>query len=312
MSETVILREADVTSLLTMGEAINVMRTAFAARAAGELLAPPRFRVASPQGAMVFTAGAATGDQPLLGFRVYDTFPRGPQGEQEQIVVVYDAAAGLLKGVILGRILGALRTGAIGGVAIDTLARKDASVLGVIGAGYQARAQVEAALAVRGFTEILIFNRTPERAAVFCAELSAKHGCDCRPAATAEEVSRAADVLICATKSETAVLDSSWIRPGTHVTTIGPQTIAAHELPLDIIDVADVIATDSIPQTQAFDAPFFVPEARLVALDQITGGAMTGRVTEAQITLFCSVGLAGTEVLLGNYVLERAATEART
>ena len=311
MSETVILREADVHSVLTMGEAVDVMRRAFSALAAGELLAPPRFRVESPQGAMVFTAGATTGAEPLLGFRVYDTFPRGPQGEQDQIVVVYDAGQGRLKGVVLGRILGAMRTGAIGGVAIDTLARRDTAVLSVIGAGYQARTQVQAALAVRDFAEVVIFNRTPERAAALCAELSAQHSLPCRLAATAEEATRAADVLICATKSKTAVLDSAWITPGTHITTIGPQTTAGHELPLDIVDVADVIATDSIPQSQAFDAPFFIPDDRLVALDQIISGAAAGREADEQVTLFCSVGLAGTEVLLGDYVLERAAAKVR-
>jgi ornithine cyclodeaminase/alanine dehydrogenase-like protein (mu-crystallin family) len=304
-----ILREIDVQAVLTMGEAVGVIRKAFAARAAGDLLAPPRFRVESPQGAMVFTAGATTGARPLLGFRVYDTFPRGLQGEQDQIVVVYDAEAGRLKGLILGRILGAMRTGAIGGVAIDTLARQDTAVLSVIGAGYQARTQVEAALAVRDFAEIVIFNRSPERAAAFCAELSAQYGRTCRLTTTAEEAVHVADVLICATTSKTAVLHSAWIRPGTHVTTIGPQTTAAHELPLDILHVADVVATDSIPQSQAFDAPFFIPEDRLVALDQIISGAAAGRVTEAQITLFCSVGLAGTEVLLGDYVLEQAAAK---
>jgi len=80
-------------------------------------------------------------------------------------------------------------------------------------------------------------------------------------------------------------------------------------LPLELVDKAQVIATDSLAQTQAFEAPFFVPEERLVPLDQIMSGAQAGRTTEEQITLFCSVGLAGTEVLLGSYVLDQAAAQ---
>jgi len=304
-----VLREEDVRGLLSMGAAVGVMREAFAARAAGELLAPPRFRVESPQGGMVFTAGAVTGERPLLGFRVYDTFPRGPDGEQEQVVVVYDAAEGRLQGLILGRILGAMRTGAIGGVAIDTLARRETAVLALIGAGYQAWTQVQAAATVRDFAEIVIFNRTKARAEAFCAAVRADLGLPCRVAETAEEAVRAADVLICATKSKEPVLESDWVRPGTHVTTIGPQTVEGHELPLELVDKAQVIATDSLAQTQAFEAPFFVPEERLVPLDQIMSGAQAGRTTEEQITLFCSVGLAGTEVLLGSYVLDQAAAQ---
>jgi ornithine cyclodeaminase/alanine dehydrogenase-like protein (mu-crystallin family) len=89
------------------------------------------------------------------------------------------------------------------------------------------------------------------------------------------------------------------------VSTIGPQTVDGHELPLDIIDVADLIVTDSIPQTQAYGSPFIVPEPQLVSLDQIVSGAVQGRSKAAEITLFCSVGLAGTEVVLGNYVLDQ-------
>lgn len=310
MDQPLIVYEQDVIDVLSMEAALEVVRSAFVTQAAGELLAPPRFRVASPQGAMVFTAGATIGADPLLGFRVYDTFPRGPAGEQDQVVMVYDAAAGRLKGLILGRILGALRTGAIGGVALDVLARPDAAVLAVIGAGYQARTQVRAALAARPFAEVLVYNRTADKAHAFCAEITEHSGRPCRVVATAEEAVRAADVLLCATKSTTPVLQSDWISPGAHVTTIGPQTVAGHELPLDVVDRAAVIATDSLAQTQAFDAPFFVPEERLVSLDQIVSNKVPGRTSADQITLFCSVGLAGTEVLLGNYVLDKVA--ART
>ena len=155
-----VLTDADVTEHLTMPVAVEKMEDAFRELAAGTLVAPPRFRVEAPKGALVFTAGAATGAEQAIGFRVYDTFPSSASTDQTQLVAVFDSETGWFKGVVIGGAIGAMRTGAIGGVAVKHMARPDARVLAVVGAGLQARTQLRAAMAVRTFEQVFITSRT--------------------------------------------------------------------------------------------------------------------------------------------------------
>lgn len=223
---------------------------------------------------------------------------------------MFDSRSGELRGLVLGNRLGAMRTGAIGGAAIKLLAREDARILGVIGAGRQARTQIEAAAAVRPLERVRVFSRTPARREAFAAEMAATTGVPVEAVETAEEAVRGADILICATTSATPVFDPAWLAPGTHVTTVGPKFAGAHEISLDVAARSAVIATDSPAQVEAYADPFFLigtPDyARMVALSAIATGAQPGRTSADAITLFCSVGLAGTEVLVAQAALERA------
>lgn len=305
-----VLTEDDVRRLLPMRDAVDAMETAFREMANGSLVAPPRFRVESPDVALVFTAGAATAYEKVIGFRVYDVFPSSSVADPVQMVAVYDSESGAFKGVIFGRLTGAMRTGAINGVAVDHMARPDAATLGVIGAGYQARTQVAACMAVRPFERVALYSRTASRAEAFCREIGEGYGVECAVAGSAREAVQGADVVVCATNSPTPVLDTAWIAPGTHVTTIGPKTVDRHELPLDIADACDVIATDSLTQVQAYDPLFYIGETeKIVGLEQIVVGVTPGRRSPEDITLFCSVGLAGTEVVLANRVFQRYEAE---
>lgn len=305
----------DVRKLLPMETAVAKMEDAFLELAHGTLEAPPRFRVDIPEGGLVFTAGSAYGSENVIGFRVYPAFSGSKQSLHEQIVAVYDAKDGHFKGVVFGRLLGATRTGAIGGVAIKYLSKLESKTLAVIGAGYQARSQVLAAMAVRPFDEIRFFSRTLSRAETFAQEVKT-HFMDKRPlkvftTSSARAAVAGADVVICATNSRQPVLKSEWLVPGTYVATIGPQFIDAHEMPLDIADLCQVIVTDSPAQISAYGRRFFLGDitgnlVRLTPLDQIVAGKAPGRTSADDICLFCSVGLAGTEVVLANELLKRA------
>jgi alanine dehydrogenase len=305
-----ILTDDDVRRLLPMPDAVRAMETAFREMANGSLVAPSRFRVESPDVALVFTAGAATAYEKVIGFRVYDILPSDSVADPVQMIAVYDSETGAFKGVIFGRLAGSMRTGAIDGVAIDHLARSDASTLAVIGAGYQARTQLAACMTVRAFNRVTLYSRTATRAEAFCREIADQHGVPCEIAGSAHEAVRGADVVVCATNSRVPVLETTWIEPGMHITTIGPKTVDAHELPLDIAGVCDIITTDSLAQVRAYDPPFYIGETeKIVGLDQIVAGHASGRESPEDITLFCSVGLAGTEVVLANRVFQRYEAE---
>lgn len=302
-----ILTDGDVYSQFDYEQVVDAMRDAFAERAAGTLEAPPRWYVDAGEGDLVFTVGAATGPTNVAGFRVYGNYPEDGDDHTE-LVAVFDATTGAFDGLIVGHAIGGLRTGGIGGVAIDRLARADSQTLGILGAGFQARAQVGAACAARDFEEVLVYSPTPDSRESFAETADGEVEPSVRAVDDPEPVVRRADALVCATNSEDPVFDPDWLEPGTHVTTIGPRFQDAHELPLAVVDRADVVATDSLPQVDAYDRPYVAAgedRERMIELADVLEDPELGRTREDDITLFCSVGLAGTEVVLGKRFLEK-------
>jgi len=205
--------------------------------------------------------------------------------------------------------LGAVRTGAIGGVAVKHLAKDDSKTLGIIGTGVQARTQLQAAVTVREFETINVHSRSEKNRKTFAAEMGAKLGREITVCDRPQQLVESADVLICATKSPQPVINAEWLRPGVHISTIGPKFKQARELDLDVAARADLIATDSLAQTTAFGESFVLHDtefsASLISLGDIIGGGHSGGRSETDITLFYSVGLAGTEVLLADWLLDQ-------
>jgi alanine dehydrogenase len=296
---------------LSMPEVVKTMRMACRERAHGSLYAPPRWSLDLPDGSLVITAGAAMGVG-TMGFRAYETLGRGP-GHQ-QLVAVWNAEAGYFDGCIVGHRVGLLRTAGLNGVAAEALARADARTLAVLGTGPQARQGARAVCAVRDIDDVRVFSPTAEHRATFAERMPEKLGLDA-DAVTAhddpESVVRGADVVYVATDSETSVLEADWLDAGAHVHTLGPKWADGHELPTAAFDRADVVATDSLDQVAAYEdeGGFVVPgwDERLMELgDLVVDGV--GRDAES-VTVFCSVGLAGTEVVLGDRYLRELERE---
>lgn len=285
-----ILSDSDVARSCTASRAIAVIRKAIHAHGEGRLAAPPRSHSSMTRGSLVYTAGALDGL--VHGVRVYD------RADSEQVVAVWDSTTGRLAAVVLGHELGRRRTGAIGAVAIDTLARSNASTLGVVGTGNQAWAQVWAATSVRAWRSIAVFSRNAYVRERFAARCREQLLVDAVAVNSAESAVRSKDAVIVATDSATPVFDTSWLDPGTHISTLGPKTISAHEVPLDLLDRVDVLVTDSLAQIHGYTEPYALSTRRMVELGAVITGALPGRTDPEQITVFCSVGLAGTEVVL--------------
>lgn len=281
-----------------MERALGAVERAFYEHAGGTLTAPPRFSLDLDGGSLVFTAGAAT-KQGVMGFRVYETFPDSP--DDQQLVSAYDSQTGEFLGSVLGYRVGAVRTGAIGGIAIDRLAREDAATLGIIGSGRQARTQLEAATVVRAFERVRVYSPTPAHRERFAREMSEKLDLTIAAVETPEDAVRGADVLITATSSHEPVFDPEWLSSGVHVNSLGPKFAGASELDPDVAERADRIATDSFAQVEGYSRPFFLDRTdrnRLIELSEVVGVEAVGRSETDEISLFCSVGLAGTEVVL--------------
>jgi alanine dehydrogenase len=291
----IVLYDEDVRTRLDAASAVDAARRALEDAYRGRLAAPPRLRAEIGDGGLVFTAGGYA--EGALGFRVYGLW----RGDSDQAVLVWDRDGRLL-GCVVGSELGARRTGALGGVAVDVLARADASTVGLVGSGTQAWTQLWAIAAVRSLSRVRVFSPTREHRDAFAGRARSELGLPAEPCGTAEEAVADADVVVLATRSEEPVIDAGWIRDGTHVSTVGPKFASAHETPPELAHRAAVVVSDSPEQAADYDEPFFTDRA-LTHLGAVVAGEAAGRASDPDVTLYCSTGLAGSEVVLAETLL---------
>lgn len=289
-----------------MREAVGLIEEALRLKARGSFLTPPRVYIGNKNGALVFTAGGHA-DRGVFGFRVYETFP-GPRRD-EQFVAVFDSVTGELRGLVFGELLGAMRTGAIGGVAMKYAAREDAHVVGIIGSGMQARTQLLAAAAVRNVASAKIYSRSAEKRDAFAREMTELLGFPVRAVSTAEEAVRGCGIVVTATSSPEPLFPASLLEPGVHVNALGPKFAGRHELDAAVAGVASASFTDSPEQLRSYPEPFFLSETSIQITDLADHVDTRSPIRRSadDITLFWSVGLSGTEVVLADAVLTKAA-----
>ena len=302
-----ILTDSDLESV-DMTDATSCMEEAFRQHALGKVIAPARIISDLKAAQLVFTVGASTTDPPFAGFRVYD-LNQIQSTHRSELTVVLDATDGSMRGLVIGPKLGAIRTGAIGGVAIKHLARDDARSLGLIGSGYQAHTQLEAAAAVRDFTSVRVYSRDPQRCVSFANTMSHKLDRKIEAVEKAQSVVENCDVLICATTSPTPVIDAAWLKPGVHINTIGPKFKDRSELGMDVFERASRLVTDSPAQAQAFGDTYVLHGTPMTDSVEDLSSIVAANAAQSQrkadrITLFVSLGLAGTEVVLANRLFD--------
>lgn len=283
-------------------EVVETMRAAVRAHHAAVLEAPPRVHTAVGDGRIVFTAGGIPGG--AVGFRAYGV---GFDGGDDQVVAVWQS--GRLATLVVGEELGIRRTAGLGAVAADLLARHDAESLGLIGAGRQARAHVRELAAVRELRHVRVFSRSPQRRQEAATWIRSHLGIDADAAASAEAAAAHADLVTLATSSVEPVILPEAVAGGTHVTTLGPKFEGRHELPTAIADRAAVIAVDSRRQVGNYSSRFFLAGTdnmrRMTELSELLD-QQPPPTDRSDVTLFCSVGLAGTEPLLATAVAAAA------
>ena len=283
------------------------MQGAFQSHAEGTLDAPARVNSKLTKGEFAFTLGAQNSANPCMGFRVYDlAHLRSPT--RSEVTAVFDSRDGSLTGIVTGKLLGAVRTGAIGGVAISCLSNPQANILALLGTGLQARTQLRAACAVRDFHEIRVYSRNAANRDAFREEVSEHIPVDLTLVNEPEQAVRDADVVICATTSTQPVIKTDWLKKGVHLNNIGPKFKAAHELPRDAYEQTPLLVTDSLKQLNAFGDAFVLsdtPHHDLICrLARMLGESATQSQNDQDSSLFISVGLAGTEVVLAQRMFE--------
>src|SRR5260221_3110911 len=220
-----ILNLQDVKAAITMKEAIDAVREGFIALSTGKATVPLRSSLQTPSGLMLYMPAYMTGAA-SSSIKIVGVFPQNAQRGLPNVsasVFVLDAETGQPRALMSGTYLTALRTGAASGLATDLLARPDAQILGVIGAGAQARTQIEAICTVRAIKEIRVYSR--RGAELFAAEMATTYpAIKVAAAKSATEALQGADILVAATTSSTPVISAADIAPGVHINGVGSYT----------------------------------------------------------------------------------------
>jgi ornithine cyclodeaminase/alanine dehydrogenase-like protein (mu-crystallin family) len=307
------LSEEDVQQLLPMPKAIEAVEASFTAQHSGAAVNRARERIFLPGLSFHYMAGAMV-DEELLGMKVYTVAP----GEARFLVLLFDARSGGLLALIEADHLGRIRTGAASGVATKYLARTSASRVALIGAGRQARTQLEAVAAVRRVTAVRVFSRDETRRKEFCDEMAGKLGLPVEPVASAEEAARFGEIVITVTSSRDPVVKGEWLSPGVHLNAVGANNATRREIDEAALSRAKVIAVDSIGQARSEAGDLIQGFAALdrswdgvVELHEVIQGSKSGRSSDEEITIFKSCGIAIWDVAAAGYVHRQALQEGR-
>jgi ornithine cyclodeaminase/alanine dehydrogenase-like protein (mu-crystallin family) len=293
-----VLGRDEVARLLDVDLLLERLERAFAELSGGRASVPPRVAAYTPDGLLAAMPGYVDG---VLEAKLVSAFP-GHDPSHQALIAVFDAETGTPRAVMDGTHITAMRTGAGSAVATRALARNDARVLAVLGAGVQARSHLDAVRRVREFEEVRVASRTFAHARALAGEVGAA------AVESFEEAVRGADVVCCCTHASEPIVRREWFAPGAHVCSVG----ASEEGPeLDAATVrAGLLCVESRvafepPPAGAFELQGLDPEAA-VELGEVLSGAREGRTSTRQITVYKSMGHAVEDAAAAALVLERA------
>jgi ornithine cyclodeaminase len=297
------LTRSDLKRLVSMPEAIDLMKVAFRELSAGRAISPLRTVIPASDGVSVMLVMPAyVSAAAALGFKVVSIFPDNPSRNLptlNALVTVVDHETGVPKAILNGAYLTALRTGAVSGAATDLLAPADARHLVVFGAGKQAITQAVAVAAVRPIERIHFVGRSQEGLDRCREDIDAEWPelTDRVSFGTDASAIREADVVCLATTSSTPVFDHADLRPGTHINGVGSFKPEMQELP------SATVAGDLIVPIRegVIDRGHIAHE-----LGQIVERETPIRTSNDEITFFKSVGNAVQDMVVAQRAVERA------
>jgi ornithine cyclodeaminase/alanine dehydrogenase-like protein (mu-crystallin family) len=306
----------DVARAVSVKEAIPLMREAFAALSSKQACVPARTRIDVPahDGTALYMP-AYLAAREVLAVKVVTLFRNNPAAGLpliQALVVVNDARTGRALAVMDGERLTAIRTAAASGLATELLARRDATVAAIFGAGIQGRVQLEAVCAVRSIRKAIVFDRDAERTAAFCKDMAKRLALEVA-AADSPAALREADVICTATTAPEPVFVHADVKSGAHINAIGAYKPGEREIPEATVRAARVVA-DQREACLAEAGDIVIPlRAGVITADhiqaeigEIATGARPGRGSETEITLFKSVGNAVQDAAVAAAVVEKA------
>nr|NLD40420.1 ornithine cyclodeaminase family protein [Actinomycetales bacterium] len=299
------LNEAETSRLVTEEVALGAAREAFTA-------AGRTFPVVIGYGAregerFTLKSGSTAGS---VGVKIGSYWPGNEElglTRHGSSVILLDPRTGRISAVVEAAAANAYRTAAADALAVQTLARPDASTLAVLGTGNQAFYEAAAVVRVRPIETVLVAGRNPERAADLARRLAEKLGIAVRVVPVRDAVENA-DVISTATTSTSALMEADWVRPGTHISAMGADGSGKQELPVELYSSEHTrLFCDIEEQSRTIGEFRLVPASTTVTpLGDVLRGTAPGRGTDQEVTVFDSSGFALQDLSLARALLAAA------
>jgi alanine dehydrogenase len=311
-----LLNRNDVMSVLEMSDCIDYLEKAFAEHANGTAVLPLRIAITPPDGLSLYMPAYLQG-MDTLACKIVTVYKNNPRDHNMPTtigkVMLQDPRTGDVICIMDGGYLTAVRTGAVSGLATKYLAReKKGMTAAVFGAGVQAKMQLWGVCEARDVTHALVHDAFPEAAVSFAKEMGEKLGIAVE---ITDDIDRMfqADIICTATSSSTPIFDGNKLNPGVHINGIGSHSPKARELDTTSIRRSLLIA-DSYDACLKECGDIMIPiEEGAITKDHIhaeLGEIVTGkkpaRVSDDQITLFKSNGLAIQDAATARLIYDRA------
>lgn len=232
-------------------------------------------------------------------------------------ILLNDPESGKPLAFIDGTYLTATRTGAASAVATKCLARKDSSIIGVLGTGGQARAQVRGLCEVlKNLAKIKVCDILPKRAEEFADSVSRELKLTVEAVGTSKQCVENSDIIVLATTSRVPVLDGDWMKVGAHINSIGVVGPDGRELDDKTIKKSKIVV-DTIEGALAETGDLIIPirngviskDGIYAELHEIVGGEKPGRTSETEVTCWKAVGLALEDAAVAKLAFDKARKE---
>lgn len=308
-----IVPEREIADLMTREAAFEAVEKVFAAMAAGDAYNFPVVREAiGHEDALYGFKGGFDRAGLTLGLKAGGYWPNNLDKRSiinhQSTVFLFDPDTGKARAMVGGNLLTALRTAAASSVSIRHLARKDAKVIGMIGAGHQAKFQLRAALEQRGFEKVIGWNLHPEMLPNL-EEVASEAGLPFE--AVELDGMTEADVIITITSSFGAILSAGQVSPGTHVACMGTDTTGKQEVEPALLGHATVFTDEvaqsvSIGEAQHAVSQGLIAESDIAQLGAVINGSHPGRISDHQITLFDGTGVGLQDLAVAAAVVDLA------
>lgn len=284
--------EEQSAALVTHEMAFDAAREALCAVVVDAVLFPAVLAHGSSPANRFSIKSASTGA--FAGLKVGSFWPGNPDiglPRHNSVILLFDQGVGRVEWVIEAGKVNAYRTAAADAVAVDTLARQDAAVLAIFGAGNQALFECLAIARIRPITKVLVVARDKAKGDAFVTDLRSA-GLNAEQSA-AQEACEQADIVVTATPARAPLFSADWIRPGTHVASMGSDAAGKQELPPALFDRAALFCDHPAQAVVIGDLQHFGGDrAQIVALGDVLLGRAEGRTSPDQITVFDSSGIA--------------------
>lgn len=308
-----IVPECEIAGLMTAEAAFDAVEAIFAAMARGSAYNFPVVREAIGHADALYGFKSGFDRESLaLGLKSGGYWPgNADKGltNHQSTVVLFDADTGRPSALVGGNLLTALRTAASSAVSIKHLARKNAKVLGMVGAGHQSAFQIRAAVRQRDFDKIIGWNLHPEMLSRL-EETATELGLPFE-AVDLDQLGAEADVIITITSSFDPILMDEHIRPGTHLACMGTDTVGKQEVDPKILARAKVY-TDEVAQSvtlgeaQHAVGSGLILESAIGQIGAVINGTDPGRTSDDQITLFDGTGVGLQDLAVAAKVVDLA------